>query len=175
MSRERAIARPEAAPAEQSQIDGVRVVPLRTISDERGSVLLMLKESDPHFVHFGEIYFSTVYPAVIKGWKNHRRMTANYACVVGRIKLALYDGRPESPTSRELMELEIGPPDDYALVVIPPGVWHGFQGRAEPFSLLANCATEPSDPDELERLPLDDARIPYRWEPAQRPAEGASS
>ena len=44
-------------------IDGVQVVPLRRFADERGSVLLMLKETDPHFVRFGEIYFSTVYAA----------------------------------------------------------------------------------------------------------------
>ena len=48
-------------------------------------------------------------------------------------------------------------------VVIPPGVWHGFQGVGEPVSILANCATEPSDPSELERLDADDPSIPYTW------------
>ena len=53
---------------------------------------------------------------------------------------------------RETTELLISPDDDYVLVVIPPGVWHGFQGVADPVSIFANCATEPSDPDELDRL-----------------------
>ena len=43
-------------------IEGVVVHPLRRIADERGSVMHMLKETDPHFTRFGEIYFSTVYP-----------------------------------------------------------------------------------------------------------------
>jgi dTDP-4-dehydrorhamnose 3,5-epimerase len=142
-------------------IDGVQVVPLRRYTDERGSVLLMLKETDPHFVRFGEIYFSTVHRGVIKAWKNHRRMHANYTCVHGRIKVVLHDRRPASPTCGETTEVEISPDDRHVLVVIPPGVWHGFQGVVDPLSILANCATEPSDPDELERLEVSE--IPYAW------------
>jgi len=41
-------------------IEGVRVVPLRQIPDERGKVMHMLRADDPHFERFGEIYFSTV-------------------------------------------------------------------------------------------------------------------
>ena len=40
-------------------IDGVKVVPLRQIVDERGKIMHMLKATDPHFLGFGEIYFST--------------------------------------------------------------------------------------------------------------------
>ena len=44
------------------RIQGVKVVPLRQIRDERGAVYHMLKATDAHFLHFGEIYFSTVHP-----------------------------------------------------------------------------------------------------------------
>jgi len=145
-----------------SGIAGVEVVPLRRIVDDRGAVSLMLKATDPHFVRFGEIYFSSVYPGVVKAWKNHHRLTANYACVHGRIKLVLWDDRRASPTRGGVMEELIGP-DEYKLVVIPPGIWHGFQGLGEPISILANCATEPSDPDELERLEPRASIVPYDW------------
>ena len=59
------------------------------------------------------------------------------------------------------MELHISPDHEYALVVIPPGVWH-VPGVGEPVP-SANCATEPSDPSELERLDADDPSIPYAW------------
>ena len=49
----------------------------------------MLKRTDPHFIEFGEIYFSTVHRGVVKGWHRHDDMTLNYACVYGRIKLVL--------------------------------------------------------------------------------------
>jgi dTDP-4-dehydrorhamnose 3,5-epimerase len=144
-------------------IDGVQVVPLRRIPDERGTVMQMLRATDPHFTQFGEIYFSTVYRGVVKGWHRHREMTLNYACVFGRIKLVLYDERGGSPSRGELLEVFLGP-DDYALVVIPPGIWNGFKGMSDPLAVVANCASHPHDPSRSERLDPFANHIPYRWE-----------
>jgi dTDP-4-dehydrorhamnose 3,5-epimerase len=143
-------------------IDGVRLVPLQQITDGRGTVSHMLRSTDPHFAGFGEIYFSSVYPGVVKAWKHHRRMTANYACILGQVKVVLWDDREESPSRGALMEFELGPAE-YSLAVIPPRIWHGFQGVGQPASILANCASEPSDPDELDRRDPDDGAIPYTW------------
>ena len=144
-------------------IDGVRVVPLRRIPDERGTVMHMLRATDPHFTQFGEIYFSTVYRGVVKGWHRHRDMTLNYACVFGRIKLVLYDDRVDASTKGALQEIFLGP-DEYVLVVIPPGVWSGFKGMSDPYAMVANCATHPHDPSRSERIDPFDNHIPYRWE-----------
>ena len=142
-------------------IEGVHVVPLQRFVDARGSVLLMLKETDPHFVRFGEIYFSTTFPGVVKAWKNHRRMDANYACVHGRIKVVLHDRRDGSPTRDRTMELHISPDHEYALVVIPPGVY-GFQVVGEPVSIRELC-DRAERPVGTERLDADDPSIPYAW------------
>ena len=143
-------------------IDGVSVVPLRRIPDERGTVHHMLKRTDPHFVEFGEIYFTTIYRDVVKGWHRHREMTLNYACIGGRIKLVLFDDREGSATRGELMEVFLGP-DDYSLVIIPPGVWNGFKGMADT-SIVANCCTHPHDPSRSDRLDPFVNDIPYDWE-----------
>jgi dTDP-4-dehydrorhamnose 3,5-epimerase len=143
-------------------IDGVQVIPLRRIPDERGTVYHMMKCTDPHFRQFGEIYFSTVYKGVVKGWHRHREMTLNYACIFGRIKLVLYDDREGSPTKGEIMEVFLGP-DDYSLVVIPPEVWNGFKGMSEPFAMVANCCTHPHDPSRTTRVDPFGSEIPYRW------------
>jgi dTDP-4-dehydrorhamnose 3,5-epimerase len=143
-------------------IEGVQVIPLKRIPDERGTVMHMLRSTDPHFTQFGEIYFSTVYPGVVKGWHRHREMTLNYACVFGRIKLVLYDDRPASSTKGELAEIFLGP-DNYSLVIIPPCVWNGFKGMSEPQAIVANCATHPHDPARSERLDPYDNTIPYDW------------
>ncbi len=148
-------------------IDGVQVVPLKRIPDERGTVYHMLKSTDPHFTAFGEIYFSSVYRGVVKGWHRHREMTLNYACVVGRIKLVLFDDRPESPTRGTLAEFFLGP-DEYSLVVIPPLVWNGFKGMSDPLAIVANCCSHPHDPKRSERLDPFDNDIPYRWEVEHR-------
>ena len=47
-------------------IDGVKIIPLRTIADERGKIMHMMKATDPHFKGFGEIYFSCAWPGTIK-------------------------------------------------------------------------------------------------------------
>lgn len=143
-------------------IDGVMVRPLKQILDERGKIMHMLRSDDPHFEQFGEIYFSVVYPGVVKGWHIHKRMTLNYACIVGTIKLVLYDDREGSITRGRLQELFIGD-SNYALVKIPLGVWNGFKGVGVMPAVVANCSTIPHDPQELDRMDPFDPRIPYDW------------
>ena len=146
---------------ETTAIAGVIIVPLRRIPDERGTIYHMLKRTDPHFIEFGEIYFTSIYRGVVKGWHRHRLMTLNYACIWGRVKLVLYDERPDSPTRGALLERFLGP-DDYSLVVIPPGIWTGLKGMSE-VALVANCATHPHDPSLTERLDPFNNYIPYDW------------
>lgn len=43
-------------------IDGVVIKPLRQVLDERGKIMHMLRNDDPDFEAFGEIYFSIIYP-----------------------------------------------------------------------------------------------------------------
>jgi dTDP-4-dehydrorhamnose 3,5-epimerase len=145
-----------------TMIDGVRIVPRARIPDERGTVMHMLKATDPEFLGFGEIYFSTVYPGVVKGWHRHAEMTLNYVCVQGRIKLVLYDDRETSPTRGELMERFLGP-DDFCLVQVPPGVWNGFKGMGTEAAIVANCSTHPHDPTRSTRLDPFANDIPYDW------------
>ncbi len=130
--------------------------------DERGKVMHMVRCDDPWFEKFGEIYFSVVYPQVIKGWHLHERMTLNYAVVSGTIKLVLYDDREGSPTRGEVMEILSGE-DSYALITIPPGIWNGFKGIGATPAIVANCATEPHDPEEIKRLSPLSSDIPYDW------------
>jgi dTDP-4-dehydrorhamnose 3,5-epimerase len=150
-------------------IEGVRVTPLRIIPDERGAIFHMLRATDPHFRQFGEIYFSLIYPGVIKAWHIHSEMTLNYAVPAGMIKLALYDGRAESPTRGEVMELFLGE-RNYQLVTVPPGVANGFKGIGTVPALVANCATHPHDPAGLEMTRVDPFKndIPYDWSLQQR-------
>jgi len=143
-------------------IDGVRVVPLRRIPDDRGATLHMLRADDPHFERFGEIYFSAIVPGVVKGWRRHSRLTMNLAVPIGSIRLAMYDDREGSRTRGSIMAIEIGEAN-YQLVTVPPGVWNGFKGLGAAPSLVANCATEPHDPSEVARCDPFANQIPYDW------------
>ena len=143
-------------------IEGVSIVPLRQIPDERGKIMHMLRCDAPHFEKFGEIYFSVAYPGVIKGWHVHKRMTLNYAVISGMIKLVLYDSRGDSSTKGQLVEIFVGE-DNYVLVKVPPGVTNGYKTIGVKPAVLANCATEPHDPDEMIRIDPFSAEIPYDW------------
>lgn len=143
-------------------ISGVKIIPKRQIPDERGKIMHMLRCDDPEYKKFGEIYFSTVYPDVVKGWHLHKRMTLNYIVVRGRIRLVLYDEREGSSTRGEVQEIMLGE-DSYQLVVIPPLIWNGFKGIGSREAIVANCSDIPHDPEEIVRRDPGDPSIPYDW------------
>lgn len=143
-------------------IHDVIITPLRQIIDERGKVMHMLRRDAEFFQDFGEIYFSCVYPGAIKGWHLHKSITLNYAVPHGHIKFVLYDDRVESPSRGEIQEIFLGP-DNYCLVTVPPHIWSGFKGIGTEMAIVANCATLPHDPEEIDRLDPFDPSIPYNW------------
>jgi dTDP-4-dehydrorhamnose 3,5-epimerase len=145
------------------QIDGVITTELSQFSDERGAVLHMLRCDALGFVRFGECYFSEVLPGAIKAWKRHRVQTQHLAVPVGRIRLVIYDDRECSPTRGNFQVLELGRPDAYLRLLIPPGLWYGFACISSTPALLANCADLPHDPTESELRPANDSRMQYVW------------
>lgn len=146
----------------KSKIKGVKLTKLRQFHDERGKVMHMLKVTDPNFRKFGEIYFSCTHPNVVKAWHKHSEMTLNYACIVGGVKVVLYDNRINS-SSRGLIEEHYLSPENYYLLCVPPQIWNGFKAVGETMAVVANCATIPHRSDEISRLPFDDKSINYDW------------
>jgi len=143
-------------------IDGVIIKPLTKIPDNRGCIYHMLRCDDPLFEKFGEIYFSSVHPGIVKGWHLHKAMTLNYAVIAGTIRLVLFDAREDSKTRGNLMEIVTGE-DNYALIRIPPGIWNGFQCLSAQTAIVANAATLPHDPEEIVRIDQNSETVPYHW------------
>jgi dTDP-4-dehydrorhamnose 3,5-epimerase len=83
--------------------------------------------------------------------------------VSGNIKLVLWDGRKGSPTHGEMQEICMGE-DNYVLVKVPPGVVNGFVSLGNERAIVANCASIPHDPSEIERLDPFDEGIGYSWD-----------
>src|SRR5437016_2093700 len=103
-----------------AMIEGVAVHPLRQFIDDRGRTMQMLRNDDPHFKKFGEIYFSGLQHGKIKGVYRHREKTLNYAVPAGLIRVVIYDDRAASPTHGALDEFLLGEHSDhYALLTIP--------------------------------------------------------
>lgn len=137
---------------------------LRLIPDERGRLMEIMRRDWPVFKKFGQVYMTTNYPGVVKAWHYHKKQTDNVACVKGMIKLVLYDGREGSPTKGEINEFFVGEHNP-TLIVIPPGVYHGWKCISESESIVVNCPDELfnyENPDE-HRAPHDDPEIGYNW------------
>ncbi|EDZ60912.1 polysaccharide biosynthesis domain protein [Candidatus Pelagibacter sp. HTCC7211] len=143
-------------------IEGVKIIPKKQIIDERGKIMHMMRNDDPNFTKFGEIYFSYSHPNTVKAWHLHKRMTVNYVCVIGKIKLVLFDDRPESSTKGELQEIFLTT-ENYSLVTVPARVWNGFKSVENKFSIIANCSDIPHEAEEMSRKPFDDPYFNYNW------------
>ncbi|MBU4377192.1 MAG: dTDP-4-dehydrorhamnose 3,5-epimerase family protein [Candidatus Omnitrophica bacterium] len=145
-------------------IDGVKVKKLKVNVDDRGRLMEILRADEDIFQKFGQVYITTAYPGVVKAWHHHKIQTDNFTCVNGKMKLALYDARPDSKTYKEVNEFVISL-DDPMLVQIPPSVYHGFKCVGSGEALVINMVTEPynhKDPDEY-RTDAYDNDIPYDW------------
>lgn len=150
-----------------TDIAGVSLQSLKIISVPGGNVLRMLRPDCPLMPKFprgfGEIYFSQVEPGAVKAWKLHTAQNQLFAVPVGKIRIVLYDARPDSPSIGSLVELNLGQPDTYRLLRIPAGIWYGFKGISEQTALICNCADLPHDPAECLRKDAHDPEIPYEW------------
>lgn len=158
----------------QTRIAGVITKPLKVIPDERGRLMEILRADDPLFEKFGQVYMTTTYPGVVKGWHYHKIQSDHFAVVFGMIKLVLWDARdealghgyvgPRSATAGLVNEFFIGEHNPL-LVKIPPFIMHGFKGIGEREAIVINTPTEPynyATPDEY-RLAPHDSGIPYDW------------
>lgn len=145
-------------------IEGVKQKKLRVIPDERGRLMEILRADDGLFLKFGQVYITTAYPGVVKGWHYHKNQVDNFAVLKGMIKLVLYDPRENSPTKGEVNEFFLGEYNPQ-LIQIPKLVYHGFKCISDDEAICLNVPTEVynyENPDEYRAHPHEGG-IPYDW------------
>jgi dTDP-4-dehydrorhamnose 3,5-epimerase len=148
-----------------SKIDGLKIIPLKQIPDDQGSVMHMLRSDDSWFKGFGEVYCSNIKKGAIKAWKKHHEMIQNLAVPVGKVQFVIFDDRKDSPTYGNIQEVALGEAE-YSLLQIPAGLWYGFMGlgsTSSSNSLIINCADQVHNPEKMERMPIDTKTISYSW------------
>jgi dTDP-4-dehydrorhamnose 3,5-epimerase len=146
-------------------IEGVIVKKLRVIPDERGRLMEILRADDETFKGFGQVYMTTAYPGVVKGWHYHKKQFDNMAVTRGMMKIVLYDGREGSATYGQINEIFAGEHNP-VLVHIPPYVYHGFKCISPDEAQVVNIPSHVynyQEPDEFRVHPHDNA-IPYDWQ-----------
>jgi dTDP-4-dehydrorhamnose 3,5-epimerase len=145
-------------------IEGVAVRCAKVIADERGRLGEIMRADDPWFEKFGQVYFTTTNPDVVKAWHYHKKQTDHFYVVRGLVKIALYDQRKGSSTYGIINQLYLGEHCP-GLVRIPPGVLHGWMCVGETEAYIVNIVSEMynySEPDECRTDPHEND-IPYSW------------
>ena len=142
------------------EIKDIQVTPLQQIYHPQGNIFHGLKKSEPGYVNFGEAYFTTINQGEIKPWKKHVKMTLNLIVPVGEILFVLFDGREDSITHNNFMEIVLSP-QNYCRLTVPPHIWMAVQGLGSGLNLLLNISDIEHDPSEIIRLDIDD--IKYDW------------
>lgn len=146
-------------------IEGAHYKDLKLIPDERGFLMEILRRDDPLFQGFGQAYVTAAYPGVVKAWHYHEKQTDHFCVLAGMAKVVLYDAREGSPTKGEINEFYLGE-QRRGLVVIPPGVYHGYKNIGPEVVLLLNLPTETYNyaaPDEFRAAPHG-GPVPYDWD-----------
>ena len=145
-------------------IEGVGARRAKVMSDERGRLGEIMRADDAWFEKFGQVYFTTTYPGVVKAWHYHKKQADHFYVIRGSVKIALYDARDDSPTKGTVNEVYLGEHCP-GLLRIPAGVQHGWMCVGKTQAYIVNIVSEMYDydnPDEFRTDPHDND-IPYDW------------
>jgi dTDP-4-dehydrorhamnose 3,5-epimerase len=149
---------------EETTIEGVKVKELVRHCDERGYLLEVLRDDDELLERFGQTTYTVAYPGIIKAFHWHRKQYDLWFVPLGQARVVLYDLRENSPTYLSTQVIYAGEHRPL-LIVIPPGVAHGYQVLGDkPMGLFYHTTRsyDSEEPDE-ERIPYDDPGIAFDW------------
>jgi len=154
----------------ESNISGVVCSPLERYADQRGWLAEIFRADELAPEYFPAMaYVSVTKPGVARGPHAHRHQTDLFCFYgPGDFKVILWDNRADSPTFGVRQEFLLGESLP-AVLIIPPGVVHGYKNVADHPGFVCNFANrlyrgsgraEPVDEIRFE----DDPHSPFRFD-----------
>jgi dTDP-4-dehydrorhamnose 3,5-epimerase len=145
-------------------IDGVVIKEIRPVATSTGYLteifrLEWLLDEAP----LSQVFQRTLYPGAVTGWHAHAETLDRLFCGVGSVRVSLYDGRVASPSFGTVWHKVIGALRP-AIVVIPPGIWHGVSTLGQETAVILNLVDKAygyKAPDHW-RLAPDTEHIPFK-------------
>lgn len=129
--------------------------PIQKHVDDRGWLAELVTDS---FGKIGHVYVTTCLPGVVKAWHKHEKQTDRFVLLSGRLLVGLR-------YADALIKSAVMMPFE-SVLVIEPGVWHGFSAIGPDEAIVLNCTDRPYDPSDELRMPSD--AFSFSWEPASR-------
>lgn len=150
-------------------IDGVQYRLTRPVSHHHGHLTEVFR-TDWGIADFPvvQVNLTLTFPGRIRAWGIHRFTIDRLFAATGSLCIVCYDGRRESPTFRHLNEFMLGGRNQ-GLVVIPPGVFHGWKNIGDDEATIVSMPSRLYDHDGPDRWEMmwDSAAarqvIPYEW------------
>lgn len=151
-------------------IDKVIIERLDLHVDDRGRLAEILRCDDKKYEGFGQVYFTTTLPNVVKGWHFHKKQQDCICCVCGAIKLVVAEVCNHVLMHKEFILSE----HNLSRVVVPCGLWHGWRCISEKEAIIINVvdrAYDPKNPDEVKSDPhgkIQGTCFAYDWSTIDR-------
>ena len=150
-------------------IDGVIYRLARPVSHHHGHLVEAFRDdwgvTDQPVV---QVNLTVTFPGRVRAWGIHQKTVDRLFAATGSLNIVCFDGREDSPTHGAFNEFLLGGRNQ-GLVVIPPGVWHGWQNIGTDEATIVSMPSQLYDyegPDRWE-LPYDSdeakATLPYPW------------
>ncbi len=145
----------------KGKIEGVLYKLLRLNCDDRGYNAELLKEGEL-FIPVKQTTWTKTHPGIIKAFHWHKRQTDLWVGISGRARAVLYDLREDSSTFKQFETFYLGEPSPI-LLLIPPGVAHGYQVLSnEDFEMFYHT-DQIYDPKNLDEEQIDYDKLNYDW------------
>lgn len=144
------------------RILGVKFAHLRVFEDERGRFMETFRKE-----WFPERTWERVQTnrsdskaGVLRGLHYHFHQVDYWTCPFGRVRVALADLRPDSPTFRQVETVDLGP-DEPIGIFIPVGVAHGFLALTD--ATLLYLVDNYYDGGDEHGVAWDDPELAIPW------------
>lgn len=147
-------------------IDGVQLKELRAIVDGRGDVIELWSRpwiEQEGFTMPAHVYQSATDYGVTKCWHLHAVHTDQFTVTRGKLQVVCADLREDSPSFGEVNSFVMGVQRP-TLLMIPPGIMHGWKALARPETIVVNLQSHVYDPEDEFKYPWD-CVLEEVWEP----------
>lgn len=131
-------------------------IELKARVDDRGYLIEIVRATDEHFTKFGQVYLVGNFgQGTIRAFHKHEVLWDWFFISHGAAKFVLKDDRKDSSTY-ENMDTHVISSRNSSLLVVPPGVYHGWVSLEDNTQLISTASEvyNREKPDEV-RIPPD--------------------
>lgn len=134
-------------------IEGVRFRAVRPVPHEDGHVTEVARASwDVMDTPVVQVHTTTTFPGRIRAWGLHQCSTDRLFVVSGLVRIAIFDGRADSPTYGRINTFAVSDKNP-GLLIIPPNLYHGWKNIGTTEAIIINMPSrmyEYESPDALD-------------------------